>query len=164
MTKLNWGKGYTPDPARVRSVEDFSNPDPVIIRETPLKRRRRPRGWGQLEQRKQRKKHAKLAALKAAADARQAAQIKQGEMARKAQSPEKIAERQAAKAARRAAWLAHNQRFARKAEEANRAIQKKKRSHLEAWAERQEGLCEKRHTLRERWKATLLRRSGVEQP
>lgn len=32
MTKLDWSKGYTDDPARTRSVEDFSNPDPVIVK------------------------------------------------------------------------------------------------------------------------------------
>lgn len=30
MTKLDWTKGYTVDPARVRSVEDFSTPDPLV--------------------------------------------------------------------------------------------------------------------------------------
>ena len=27
MTKLDWSRGYTADPARTRSVEDFSTPD-----------------------------------------------------------------------------------------------------------------------------------------
>lgn len=32
MTKLDWTKGYTADPARVRSVEDFSTPDPLVLK------------------------------------------------------------------------------------------------------------------------------------
>lgn len=32
MSKLDWSRGYTQDPGRVRGVEDFSHPDPVIVR------------------------------------------------------------------------------------------------------------------------------------
>lgn len=163
MTKLEWGRGYTPDPARVRSVEDFSNPDNVIISVTPIKKKRKKLlSWEEWEEGKQRKKQAKEAARKAVADTHRAAQIERSNKAKKAQSAEEVAAKQATKAERRAAMLAHNERYLSKTKRQRQAIEKKKRSHLQHWVDGQEGLREERRTLLQRWKARLLKSRPLE--
>jgi len=161
MTRLVWGKGYTLDPARVRSVVDFSNPDPVIIIVKPTKKRKpKPKTWEQVEELR-RRRQAKKQAAKAAEQAKKHA-AKVAKVAKRAKTPKVESERsEQAKASaaaeqlsKRARRAAHNERYlalaARKAQE----MASKKKSHRQAWAEKQ-GIFD---IDRQRLRSSLLRK------
>jgi hypothetical protein len=151
LTKLDWSKGYTFDPARVRSVEDFSHPDrpkEVVITLTRGERVKRERayllGVAKSQQKAERKK-AELAAKR----------LKHQDQNKKKAAPALSAdEMEANTVSRRLSRLEKSrERFPAKRAKQKAAVIK---SHFEAWVESQPGLTLDRTTLRQRWRAKLL--------
>lgn len=150
MTKLDWSRGYTPDPARVRDVVDFSSPDPVVVVSTKALKKRRPKTWEQLEERKGRRQAHKQATKTKRAAPKQA-------KPKKAKDRLSEEDRLRAEAERKAKSAEHNERYLKNAARKERAMAAKKKSHLEAWAEMQGITGSNRLALRDRWRSTLLR-------
>lgn len=149
MSKLDWRKASLreSDPARAQQVRDFVEPDPVVIKIvelTPMEKRQQARGL------------ARLKRWKAIHNAKRKPKSKPIE---KQVSPEE--NRQAANA-RRLAYTEHHRRYLAKAESRRAAIASKKKTHLEAWVEDNEGLQTDRANLRRSWRSKLLVRSHSE--
>lgn len=101
MSKLDWSKAgiYEPDPARAQRVDDFVEPDRVIV---------------------------------------------------------DVRDLTASERARRAARAEYHERHFAKTRRQLAAAAAKKKSHLEAWVEKQSGLRSDRKKLRQAWRAGIL--------
>lgn len=149
MTKLVYSRQYTPDPARVRSVEDFSCPDPVKIVKVKAVKKRKPKTWAQLDERKLRKQ-----ARKQASNAQKA--LPRSRKFKKPKDTRTEEEKARARAEREAKYAEHNGSFLRLAAQRRRAMAAKKKSHRQAWAEAQSGLRRDRQALNREWRDKLL--------
>ncbi|WP_018075333.1 hypothetical protein [Novosphingobium nitrogenifigens] len=151
MTKLDYSKGYTFDPARTQRYGDVLAPDPVVMKVLPNKRKK--------------KKHkAKPVQAQKVAPKRQAP-VKQVIAKPKKVKPAKVApvkpartpeQAQAEAEAKATAKEAHRHRCLAKARRREAEIAAKKKSHLRAWADSQTELNSDREELRRRWRAALL--------
>lgn len=161
MSKIDWSKDKREyDPARVQRVDDFVEPDPVIISVTPLKPKERLSLARRLKsaveraratQRKRAKKAANIAATETQQAASAAKKAKQAERQARREAQRETRQRElAAKIAAEDAWKQSPEYAALKAAED---------AHVEACArERRKALQAQREPLRQRWRDQLLKR------
>lgn len=183
MAKLDWGKASLRelDPARIQRTADFVTPDQVV-KKTKLGKVKRKKAraapskppishtaafeaamrgylWlkslGQPEADKA-PSAKKRATAKVTAKPKPAPKVKPKEPRRveKARRTETDAQREAR--------AAHQERYDAKARKQQAAMAAKKKTHLQAWAEKQDGLRSDRAALHEKWRGLLLRHPDQE--
>lgn len=165
MSRLDWAKGglYEPDPARAQQYRDFVEPDRVItvIRDlTPEEKRELARREG----RRRRAHRRKGPSAKKAQPVKKAAPVKakQKQIEKKPLTPEeKLAKAWAASRAE-ARRAAKAEAYLNKVRRQKAAMAAKKKTHLEAWAEKQQGLRADRESLHRVWRAKLLSDADME--
>lgn len=167
MAKFDWGKASLRelDPARVQRTVDFVTPDPVEVKK---KKKRKgesalPSIWAtalaavaKARKRQDAGKPAKGRKMKALAKPKAIPQPKQ-KLPRLTEE-----ERQALNEAQRKARAAHQERYIAKASKEQAAMAAKKKTHLQAWIEKQDGLQSDRKILRQQWRDRILRRPDGE--
>lgn len=149
MAKLDWDKASMreADPARTQRTHDFVEPDRVIISVRNLTPTELKQLAAERKQRSQRKSAKRKAALKAKSPAKVS----------KKQKPEiSEEEKRLAAEARQIAKAERNQRNLARAEAQRMEMAAKKKTHLQAWAEKQKVVQIDREALREKWRADLL--------
>lgn len=155
MTKFDWSKAktYQADPARVQRVHDFVEPDSTIISVrdlTPSEKKRIAR-----KQSRRGKARAKLKAL---------LKRKPKRKVKAKPEPKKVTDegKKLAAEARRVGQAEHQQRYLAKTHQQLATAKAKKKSHLEAWVEKQTVVQTDRATLNQEWRAKLLGRPKEE--
>ena|GEM_PF-6492102 len=163
MSRLDWAKGglYEPDPARAQQYRDFVEPDRVItvIRDlTPEEKRELARR----EARRRQAHRRKRSSAKKAKPIKKPALVKakQKQIDKKPLTPEESLAAEVRRVARaerrRAAKAALHQQYLSKARRQQAVMAAKKKTHLEAWAEKQQGVRADRESLHRVWRAKLL--------
>lgn len=150
MAKLDWTKASqaAPDPARVQRVNDFVEPDPVIIRVTNLTREEKKQLAAKQRNRGKLRSNKKVTAKAKAQPAKSKETLKKPKLT----DEEKLL----AAEARAKQKAEHHQRYLAKALRQREAMEAKKKSHLQVWAEKLPGLGDDRETLHQTWRADLL--------
>ena len=167
MTKLDWSKGYEDDPARVqRQTECKTSFGWHKACQLALQRAQKLRAAAAPREEIKPKKAIKKKSVSAQKrrEVRKLARAA-NKIVTKTARPQKSAPAKAALMARRAAFEEYRKTpeyFDKVQRQKGKNLQKqaeiaaKKKTHLEAWAERQEGLREDRRALKEKWRRTLL--------
>lgn len=148
MSKLDWSKAgsYEPDPARVQRVDDFVEPDRIVVSVRDLTAR-------------EKKKLARQQSRRGKARTKLKAALQRKSQAAKVKLPRReVSEKDKLLAAesRRIAKAEYHQRHIAKTRRELAAAAAKKKSHLEAWVEKQSGLRSDRKTLSQVWRAGML--------
>jgi hypothetical protein len=149
MAKLDWDKASMreADPARAQRRHDFVEPDRVIISVRNLTPMEMEKLAAERKQRSKKKSGKGKAALKAKPPA----------IVAKKQKPEvSEEEKRFAAEARQIAKAERSRRNLARAEQRRAEMAAKKKTHLQAWTEKQKVGQTDREALREKWRADLL--------
>lgn len=154
MAKLDWSKAplRDADPARAQRVRDFVEPDRVIISVTELTKQEKKQLAAKLAHRKARRQQA---IPKAKRKPEQGKLV--GAKPDRAERETRAEERRVAGATKAIAKAEHQRRYLAKAAQRQADMEAKKKSHLDAWVEGQDGLQADRENLHRSWRSTLLR-------